>query len=305
MLPPLRDPPPETSIPARRRREAGPGADRIADRRDRAVRSTSGSPAAEDGADVFSPVQPDSFLVEVDQLRGELACRVPKATAPPGGSHDHVGPPADEGFPVESDRWGKASPYLEERVNLAQTAASRLSKESSALSLGVDSLRRDLHSLDSELARISEELGFLRSSDEESAPWDEGRELGSALPGHRTEEGRESSPFPPSGTGTEPGHTGEEGPTGSFSDFTLARYNRTVKDLHARRRWLFWGTVGLAALISGILLFLTLRANEPVPPVWLAFLPLVWMVPVPFFVAAFRGTHRVLGRNQLDLPEKL
>jgi hypothetical protein len=35
---------------------------------------------------------------------------------------------------------------------------------------------------------------------------------------------------------------------------------------------------------------------------WIAVLPAIWMIPVPFFVLSFFVTQRVLRRNHLDLP---
>jgi len=92
--------------------------------------------------------------------------------------------------------------------------------------------------------------------------------------------------------------------SGSYPDYTVNRYNQTVSALHDRRRAIAWGTIVIAIGISALLLVLTLRAHEAMPTIWLASLPLVWMVPVPFFVAAFRGTQRVLQENRLELPER-
>jgi len=35
----------------------------------------------------------------------------------------------------------------------------------------------------------------------------------------------------------------------------------------------------------------------------LAILPVVWMIPVPFFLVSFRSTHRLLRRERLELSE--
>jgi hypothetical protein len=86
-----------------------------------------------------------------------------------------------------------------------------------------------------------------------------------------------------------------------YGGFTVARYNSTVAGLKARRVPLQWGTLGLGALISATLVALAVLAKEPMPVWWLAALPAVWMVPVPFFVLSFFGTHRVLRRNHLEI----
>ena len=83
----------------------------------------------------------------------------------------------------------------------------------------------------------------------------------------------------------------------------MERYNRTVNTLKDRH-----GTVGaltllLSALIGLILVEIVLNSPVTYPPVWIAALPLVWIVPLPFFLLSFRGTHRVIYRNHLNLGE--
>ncbi len=94
----------------------------------------------------------------------------------------------------------------------------------------------------------------------------------------------------------------QTGPSGvpAFCQFTATRYDRTVRQLKARRRRIFGWTVGLAAGISIALEVLNVLAREPMPPWWLALLPLVWLIPVPFFVLAFWGTQRTLRANHLE-----
>jgi uncharacterized membrane protein HdeD (DUF308 family) len=71
--------------------------------------------------------------------------------------------------------------------------------------------------------------------------------------------------------------------------------------LKSRRRRLALWTVVVAAGISTVLVLLTLWAREPMPAWWLAVLPGIWMLPVPFFVLSFFGTQRVLRRNHLNV----
>lgn len=97
--------------------------------------------------------------------------------------------------------------------------------------------------------------------------------------------------------------TSGEGRPPRYAQFTLERYNRTVNTLKDRH-----GTVGaltllLSALIGLILVEIVLNSPVTYPPVWIAALPLVWIVPLPFFLLSFRGTHRVIYRNHLNLGE--
>jgi hypothetical protein len=168
----------------------------------------------------------------------------------------------------------------------------------------VSSLREDLETIDRELARAREELDFQladSSSESPGPPVD--------LPPAPPPVAPISRPGAGAGRGAKPASQPPRGDprkslTGSFPDFTVSRYNQTVSALHARQRSIGWGTVVAAVGISALLLVLTLRADEPLPAMWLALLPLVWMVPVPFFLAAFRGTHRVLRQNRMELPEE-
>ncbi len=89
-----------------------------------------------------------------------------------------------------------------------------------------------------------------------------------------------------------------------YRAFTAEKYNRTIAELQGRRRKLVGWTLGCAALISAGLITLTAMYPEPVPALWIAALPAVWMIPIPFFVLSFRGTHRVLRRNHLGVESE-
>ena len=238
------------------------------------------------------------FLRELDRLYEELSPRTPTSKNPegPGTAPPSVGDRVL--LPNGPESLGEPSPYLEERLTIARSAVSELVTQSRGVGRSLQGLRNALATIDRELDRASAEIGFLRSerSEERDAEGVSGRASSLDFPGPR--------PLSSTGIPTEIS-TPVDPPTisGSFEDFTLSRYNQTVGDLHARQRALGWGTVVAASCISSILLFLTLQAREPVPVLWLAVLPLVWMIPVPFFVAAFRGTQRVLRRNRLELTE--
>ena len=240
---------------------------------------------------------------ELDRLRDELAPRRPKS---PDEDSEET-PPEPKRSREESNAvaGGEPSPYLEERLNVARTSMAELVFQAHGVGQELEGLRTALALVDREIDRASSELGYI-----ESNPWDEGvgdvaswrvpathpltaahPVLAPRPPAHAEEEPASRSPNPPV--------------LGTYEDFTVERYNRTVSKLHDRRLALRWGTVAAAVGISSVLLWLTLQAHEPVPPIWLAVLPLVWMVPVPFFVAAFRGTQRVLRENRLELSEEM
>ncbi|MGA8710652.1 MAG: hypothetical protein WB786_05420 [Thermoplasmata archaeon] len=181
---------------------------------------------------------------------------------------------------------------------------SELVAQSQGVGEELAGLRHALALVDREIDRASTELGFIQSN-----PWDEGAGEGVSwrVPTPHPLSGEHSVVPPPAPLASKaviPPDASIPPLTGSFEDFTVERYNRTVSKLHDRRLALGWGTVAAAVAISSSLLWLTLQAHEPVPPIWLAALPLVWMVPVPFFVAAFRGTQRVLRENRLELSEE-
>jgi len=46
---------------------------------------------------------------------------------------------------------------------------------------------------------------------------------------------------------------------------------------------------------------ITFLSHEPTPAAFVAGLPVIWMIPVPFFVVSFRGTQRVLRTNPMTL----
>ncbi|MGD0588243.1 MAG: hypothetical protein ABSA63_05550 [Thermoplasmata archaeon] len=215
-------------------------------------------------------------------------------------------PPAPNDAPEgrNSAPWGEPSPYLEERITVARTAVSELVTRSQGVEEELDGLRHALAMVDREIDRASAELGFIQSN-----PWDEGagEAVSWRVPTTHPLVGEPPAlppPAPVASKGVIPPDSSIPPLTGSYEDFTVERYNRTVSKLHDRRLALGWGTVAAAVAISSSLLWLTLQAHEPVPPIWLAVLPLVWMVPVPFFVAAFRGTQRVLRENRLELSEE-
>ena len=241
----------------------------------------------------------DTYVLrELDRLRDELS---PRTASPTSRPQPEVIPPSEgerTPLPAGAPSWGQPSPYLEERLIIARSAVSELVAQSRGVGRSLEGLRNALATIDQELDRASAEIGFLRADQWEDQ---DVKDVAWRVPTpHSPPLGHPGPAVVPS---VVPPSRAASTIAGSFEDFTLERYNHTIGELHARRRALGWGTVVAAAGISAVLLFLTLQAHEPVPVIWLAFLPLVWMIPVPFFVAAFRGTQRVLRRNRLELPE--
>jgi hypothetical protein len=206
-----------------------------------------------------------------------------------------------ESFPIESpppsapapptrdivpEPHGMASPYLEDRLEAAHAAAAELSGEFAQMERRGSSLRVAVQTIEDELVRASDELAFLRERQE-----------------------REYDP-PPNGLPT-PTPAGRLGPAPPevprappYEQFTAERYNRTVRDAAGRRRRVAAYTIALATIISAALLAVTLLIREPFPTPWvLGLLPVVWLVPVPFFLVSFRGSQRVLGNHPLDVAE--
>ena len=266
--------------------------------------STTSAAEAQSGA---GPGWEEEFLREIDRIQGDLASQTPTAAARAARRPAGTQPDWREDLPPGSDgesRWGARSPYLEERLRLARGAASRLTTAARTMEQSVSTIRENLETIDQELARAREELNFERSgasSDSPETEFDPSKEPPSV---HPAAPAQGPKPIPAVSPTRKPREDSRRALTGSFPDFTVSRYNETVSSLHARRKSIAWGTVVAATGISALLLVLTLRANEPLPVIWLAVLPLVWMVPVPFFMAAFRGTQRVLRQNRLELPEE-
>ena len=150
-------------------------------------------------------------------------------------------------------------------------------------------LQGSVQSLERELGNATREAVFLRSGDDPAT---------SPL---KLPTGPVRRPRPEAAHGkSDPAPPGRPAPP-AYTAFTAARYNSTVDGLKSRRRRLALWTVVVAALISATLVAVAVWAHEPTPPLWLAVLPGIWMLPVPFFVLSFFGTQRVLRRNHLNV----
>jgi hypothetical protein len=169
-------------------------------------------------------------------------------------------------------------------------------------------LEHALQSIERELDRAAQEAAFVRAHSEAPEPaWEEPEPDENAEPSDDLFEANEVGRTAPiSELRRSPADLRAEAASleaARYGEFTVARYNRTMGDLQARRRTVARGVLVAATAISLVLVTLAILAHEPQPPLWLAVLPVIWMVPVPFFVLSFRGTHRVLRRTRFDLPE--
>lgn len=247
------------------------------------------------------------MLLDLDRLTLELhgsPTGGPPPERPPSGAAARAPGPSESPkvTPERSNRPdGIPSPYLDERLATARRASALLQRELHQMESRSKELREAIDTIDRELARAGEELTHLRSTEWEA---DDPGAAGDTL-------GRRGRP-PGGGFPTEAGSwapvrpAGPRGPPGAtvpaFEAFTVDRYNRTVGGL--RGRWSRTAAaVGVAAaLISLALELLLLRYWEPLPAWWIAVLPSVWMIPVPFFVVSFRATHRMIRRSPFELP---
>lgn len=226
-------------------------------------------------------------LQEIDQLSSEMRRRPPSdgtATDPP---REPSAPPAWDEGPVGAPT---LSPYLEERLSIASASMSALGRDIRDLGERWRGLQAAAERLEQEMEHATLESGFLNSA----------QGVASSTGGGAVTPAAARTGTAAASVTSASSRRDASAPT-PYSGFTVARYNSTIGSLKARRRQLAWWTVALATAISAVLVGLTLVAREPMPVIWLAVLPAVWMIPVPFFVISFISTQRVLRRNHLDM----
>jgi hypothetical protein len=229
-------------------------------------------------------------LEQLDRLTADLRRRGPSdPEATPTGSDDvPANPPSEawyEGDPVQSG----ISPYLEERLKVASASMAALGRDIRELGGRWERLQSAADILEQEIANATLESGFIHTA---QGMGEEPHALGGASP--------MTSPALLGGKDATGNLSSAAAPT-AFAGFTVLRYNSTIRSLKARRRRLAWWTVAVAAAISVVLVTLSVVAREPMPSMWIAFLPVIWMIPVPFFVISFFSTQRVLRGNHLDM----
>ena len=236
-------------------------------------------------------------LRDLDRLRGDLSTSeaVSPTTAPSAPD-----PAVEPGGRPTGDGWGIPTLYLDERLRLAHSAAEVLGRESEEFDRRWRTLQTTISTINRELERANKEMEFVRSMGWTAPPAEPATEGSSKSPPFETGPPPTSPPVPQRPVVAPAPQVGAVPP---YGEFTVRRYNETVVDLRSRRRKLLLWTLASAALISAVLVTVTAIYREPTPPLWLAALPIVWMIPVPFFVLSFRGTQRVLRRNHLTLEE--
>ena len=195
---------------------------------------------------------------------------------------------------------GEPSGYLEERLFRVRRTATGMGREVRELAERSDRLRGQVAALERELERANRELRYARGHEllpgpvprpSRSAPVTSADELLTWRSVSRCQQEERAGPE-------------VEGGAGRYQEYTVARYNQTMTGLKDRRMTV--ASIGLivAGLLSIALVAVAVYSRYPQPPMWIAVLPAIWMIPVPFFVLSFRGTHRVLRRNHFDLAEE-
>ncbi|MCI4345912.1 MAG: hypothetical protein L3K07_04080 [Thermoplasmata archaeon] len=250
----------------------------------------------------FSEEETAEVLTDLARMQVELRRSIPAAETPApsiaGALTEKRAVPAEEKpTPVP----GKPSLFLDERLARARVAASGLGRELHRVEEDSHGLRESIDRLEGDLDEAVEELAFIRANDWAPDPHARSRGAGPP-PGALTSVSPIAGPDRPAGV-PQRTRAPPQRPSGGtpFEAFTSERYNATVVDLHRRWPRVVWITLGLSAAISLLLEAVILLSREPFPGWWLALLPVIWMLPVPFFVAAFRGTHRVLRESPLRL----
>jgi hypothetical protein len=253
----------------------------------------------------------ERVLREIDRLQDEVRGRVrPGDPAPAAAPPPTVKKPDPPAKPVERpatanrvDPWESPNSYLEERLRLADSAAADLGRDVRSIAETWSRVGARMNELESEVRAAHAELGFIHAA---ARGWDT---LPSVLPSSvLPQRAPVALPIPAPRpararpTGALPAPSIAAAAPAAYAGFTADRYNRTIGALKERRRRLAGWTFVSAGLISLVLVLITAFAKESMPPMWLAVLPAVWMIPVPFFVLSFRGTQRVLRHNHLEVP---
>ncbi|HYA69846.1 MAG TPA: hypothetical protein VEH28_00565 [Thermoplasmata archaeon] len=246
------------------------------------------------------------MLDEIDRIISELQNRRGEG---PNGT-----PSSPWAVPYSSDASGLAgmlegapTGYFEEHLVNARRAVGNIEEKVEELQSTSATLRQRVSAAESELDRISQEYVFVRDHSrpagalgEPSRPapsWSE-EDPESSRPGWS-----ESIPALSSGSFTAIHAASTSGSPPVYEGFTVDRYNRTINSIKAGRTKLVILTLALSAAVGIALLALVLYSPIVNPPLWVAALPLVWIIPIPYFLLSFRGTQRVLERNHLNLPE--
>ncbi|MCI4329067.1 MAG: hypothetical protein L3J86_05730, partial [Thermoplasmata archaeon] len=229
----------------------------------------------------------DSWILdELDGLRSDLTDEaLPPPIAPTPRAR--AAPPRAVVLPLTRDVWGSPSPYLEERLGAATRAVSGVGAEMRELTSRTERLQQTLETLEQELDRATQEVSFIREHGLEG----QGAPVEGTVPPTPADAPESRTPTRCRAVRS-PSSPEVPAPESRYERFTAARYNTTMSDLQGRRRRVAAAALLIAAGISFALVAVAFAAHEATPPLWLAVLPGIWMIPVPFFALSFRGTHR-------------
>jgi hypothetical protein len=245
--------------------------------------ASAGSPPVPAGGVDPAWSDPTKVLTELAQLDSELKSRRPLtgtgAPAGPSTSDLPSEPPAADG--------GPPTPHLEERIELASASLVQIGAGLRAIDNQWAAIRAEAGRLEQQMDGAAQELEHLR-------------ERGGAAPAGPAPQVLLASPTEVLAARVAARRAPVEAP---YVEFTADRYRRTVSAVKKRRRSMAVWTIGLAAAISGALLTFTYLAHEAAPPLWIAVLPLVWLIPVPFFFVSFLSTQRIIAQDALELAE--
>jgi hypothetical protein len=261
-------------------------------------------------SDPALPPEDPLVLDEIDRIISDLQTRRENGStprSPPPWTVPLVGRGA--GFPNQGGEGnaGVPSGYFEEHLEAARRAVGNIDEQVGDLENTSAALRQRVAAAESELDRITREYYFVRSNGGveglsagdggSSAPWSED------APSPPVPSGPSDNSHLASGSFTAIQAASADGEAPVYERFTVDRYNRTVDSMKAGRTKLVAWTLLLSAIIGVALLALVLYSPVVNPPMWVAVLPLVWIVPIPYFLLSFRGTQRILTRTHLTLPD--
>ena len=272
-------------------------------------RDAGGSVAAVDTpSEPALPEEDPLVLDEIDRIISELQTKRGEGGASAEPTPWNV-PSRRDGvaFGGRDELGGAASGYFEEHLEAARRAVGHIDEQVGELQSTSERLRQRVSAAENELDRITREYQFVR---------DRSNAAGSAAPdgpwAPPWSEGEPTPPTPSPASETSPVTSGSftairaasrDGPPPVYEAFTVERYNRTIDSLKGRRPGLVLWTLILSAVVGVVLVLVVLYSPIVSPPIWIAVLPLVWIVPIPYFLLSFRGAQRVLQRNHLNLPE--
>lgn len=263
----------------------------------------------EDSAGSGLPEEDPLILDEIDRIIAELQTRRgegPAPTEPTPRTAPYSGTGAAFAAAHPGALTGTPSGYLDEHLDGARREIGLIQEEVGRLTDTSTQLRQRVAAAQNELDRIAQEYDFLRDriglagssvpADASAPLWSEGE----VDPSRSSSAGGATmvpGSFPAIRTSS------SDGPPPVYEAYTVDRYNRTIDSFtNGRRKVVVW-TLVLSAAIGAALVLVVLFSPVVHPPVWVAVLPLVWIIPIPYFLLAFRGTQRVLERNRLNLPE--